>query len=506
MSGTVGRPPNELLSLGAPAGGANTEQQKLGVSAPCAFAGELPQGGGEGTGKDELKTQFTTREGTYKVLTLSEYSRPNRVGYSSSQSNSPVKVSFVSLPDAAGTEDRICFNVGRELYVYMYRGVKKAADLSKPVDKRVYKGTYPTCHDFHPSATPDGGLLLLVGFSAGQVQLIDPVKKELSRLYNDERFIDKTRVTCLKWLPNSNSLFLVSHASGQLYVYKEDLPCGSTPPHYQLFKQGDGFSVFTCKTKSTRNPLYRWVVGDGALHEFAFSPCARYLATASQDGFLRIFCYDTMDLVGLVRSYFGGLLCVCWSPDGKYVVAGGEDDLVTVWSFHDKRVVARGQGHRSWVQGVAFDACLEGGHASGDCPADTSYRFGSVGQDTQLCLWDLTEDVLKQPRAPRASLLLTGNSSPNAAGAPQAAQQQARQQQQQTRANNTSTVGPHQRLVGSPACPRLDEVPMLEPHICKKVAPERLTALVFREDCLVTACQEGYVCTWARPGRASTVV
>lgn len=484
------------------------------VRASCC-AGEMAAC--EGGGKDELKTQFTTREGTYKVLSLSEYSRPNRVGYSSSQSNSPVKVSFVSLADAAGTEDRICFNVGRELYVYMYRGIKKAADLSKPVDKRVYKGTYPTCHDFHPATTAEGGLLLLVGFSAGQVQLIDPVKKELSRLYNDERFIDKTRVTCLKWLPNSNSLFLVSHASGQLYVYKEDLPCGSTPPHYQLFKQGDGFSVFTCKTKSTRNPLYRWVVGDGALHEFAFSPCARYLATVSQDGFLRVFCYDTMDLVGLVRSYFGGLLCVCWSPDGKYVVAGGEDDLVTVWSFHDKRVVARGQGHRSWVQGVAFDSCLEGsGHASGDCPpVDTSYRFGSVGQDTQLCLWDLTEDVLKQPRAPRASLLLAGGNSPNAAGAqqPQAPQQQQTTQQtkqqatQTTRSANAATVGSaHQKLVGSPACPRLDEVPMLEPHICKKVAPERLTALVFREDCLVTACQEGYVCTWARPGRASTVV
>lgn len=450
----------------------------------------------EGSGKDDLKTQFTTREGTYKVLTLSEYSRPNRVGYQS-QSNTPVKVSFVSQTDSSGTEDRICFNVGRELYVYMYKGTKKAADLSKPVDKRVYKGTYPTCHDFHPSPTSDGGLLLLVGFSAGQVQLIDPIKKELSRLYNDERLIDKTRVTCLKWLPNSPTMFLVSHSSGQLYVYKEDLPCGSTPPHYQLFKQGDGFSVFTCKTKSTRNPLYRWVIGEGALHEFAFSPCARHLATASQDGFLRIFSYDTMDLVGLVRSYFGGLLCTCWSPDGKYVVAGGEDDLVTVWSFQDKRVVARGQGHRSWVQGVAFDGCLEGNNASGDC-RDTSYRFGSVGQDTQLCLWDLTEDVLKQPRA-RTSVLLN---SPAGAGS-----------REVKRAKNGTAGGRKDgdaasrvTLVGTPACPRLDEVPMLEPHICKKVAPERLTALVFREDCMVTACQEGYVCTWARPGRASTVV
>jgi uncharacterized membrane protein YcgQ (UPF0703/DUF1980 family) len=29
-------------------------------------------------------------------------------------------------------------------------------------------------------------LMLLIGFTAGQVQLIDPIKKELSKLYNDE--------------------------------------------------------------------------------------------------------------------------------------------------------------------------------------------------------------------------------------------------------------------------------------------------------------------------------
>ena len=28
----------------------------------------------------------------------------------------------------------------------------------------------------------------------------------------------------------------------------------------------------------------------------------------------------------------------------------------------------------------------------------------------------------------------------------------------------------------------------------------RLTSLVFKEECIVTACQDGYVCTWARPG------
>ena len=186
------------------------------------------------------------------------------------------------------------------------------------------------------------------------------------------------------------------------------------------------------------------------------------------------------------------------SPDGRYLVLGGEDDLVTVYSFHERRVVVRGQGHKSWVSMVSFDvyniaydalpdgldfsgsddesqSCSGGGpgainspstahrtplgeqgpggggptlhtHAGGitrqsgrsgqgssrcgvspgvtevasgatdqdngvmspgelhghpaasntGAGAVTCYRFGSVGQDTLICLWDLTEDVLKR--------------------------------------------------------------------------------------------------------------
>jgi hypothetical protein len=55
----------------------------------------------------------------------------------------------------------------------------------------------------------------------------------------------------------------------------------------------------------------------------------------AQDGLLRVFHYDSMELVGAARSYFGGLLCAAWSPDGKYIVAGGEDDLVTVYRYQE---------------------------------------------------------------------------------------------------------------------------------------------------------------------------
>jgi len=625
-----------------------------------------------GGGRDELKTQFMTREGTYHLMTLAEYSRPNRVGYANQASNcnAPVKVSFVN----SGTEDngseKIAFNYGRELFVYSYRGVRKAADLTKPIDKRVYKGTCPTCHDFGPPGCLKNEnaevIPLLVGFSGGQIQLIDPARKELSRLYNEERMIDKTRVSCLKWAPGRNDTFLVSHASGQLYTYQADLECGNLPPQFQFHKGGDGFTGYTCKTKASRNPVYRCSIGSGPINEFVFSPCGAYIAVVSQDGMLRVFHFDTMELVGSARSYFGGLLCVCWSPDGKYIVAGGEDDLVTVYSFHDRRVVVRGQGHRSWVSVVSFDVYNlaygevpdgldfsgsddEGGcnppsinspstlhrpltdsqgptlhtHAGGisrqsgkqsrsaftevnsslgdqsalpSIPnssgspdhsvnhaatqsAVTCYRFGSVGQDTLICLWDLTEDFLKKSAANHRSkvglaksersgtmshsnsvtskdsgLAVTDNSSSNhSSGASSSGSTDTgkasstsslthklaslgignkegkaekehkrtfslpgRSQGNKERQKEAVVKSKDSRInkdvtqlnsdtgvngLGWAGCPRLCETPLLEPVVVKKIAHERLTSLVFKEECIVTACQDGYVCTWARPGR-----
>lgn len=80
----------------------------------------------EGGGKDDLKTHFVTREGLYKLMPLSEYSKPTRVGYNG-QANPPVKVSFVNVDDGSSSPDRLCFNVGRELYVYVYKGVRKVS-------------------------------------------------------------------------------------------------------------------------------------------------------------------------------------------------------------------------------------------------------------------------------------------------------------------------------------------------------------------------------------------
>jgi WD40 repeat protein len=94
-------------------------------------------------------------------------------------------------------------------------------------------------------------------------------------------------------------------------------------------------------------------------------------------------------LLGLYNAYYGGFTCVCWSPDGKYVLTGGQDDLISIWYPQETTLIARCQGHQSWVTSVAFDPwrCDE-----------KNYRFGSVGEDCRLCLWDFNVGMLHKPK------------------------------------------------------------------------------------------------------------
>uniref|UniRef100_A0A8C7JDE9 DM1 locus, WD repeat containing n=1 Tax=Oncorhynchus kisutch TaxID=8019 RepID=A0A8C7JDE9_ONCKI len=586
----------------------------------------LKMAGDGGALKDinEIKSQFRTREGFYKLLTLSDSQQrgglprglsagttvgpgggpgsipgggvgvvqgPGAASCNAAANSSPagflppVRVSMVKLQpeDPSEESERVCFNIGRELYFYTYTNIKK-------------------------------------------------------------RMIDKSKVTCLKWLPKSENLFLASYASGHLYLYNVEHPCGTAAPQYSLLRQGEGFAVYACKTKTPRNPLLRWAVGNGGLNEFAFSPDGVHVACVGQDGCLRVFHFDSMELQGVMKSYFGGLLCVSWSPDGKYLATGGEDDLVTVWSFTESRVVARGHGHKSWVNVVAFDPFttslgdeepmelsgseedLQQGplhfgrvrtsstlsrlsrHSSKGGSPSVTYRFGSVGQDTQFCLWDLTDDVL-YPRLPLSRALTNtfgptipssvsgtinnttgggsggvvggveghhhpttnphqpptmplplprslsrsnslphpavanvskgqstteggggsggGNVTPFSIGRFATLSLQERKSDKSggsgvggekehkryhslgniSKSNDKINVAPRSsrldaaKVLGTTLCPRMHEVPLLEPLVCKKIAHERLTVLVFMDDCIITACQEGLICTWARPGK-----
>lgn len=375
--------------------------------------------------------------------------------------------------DGKGTY--LIFNVGDTVFISDLNSQDK-----DPIKSIHFSNSNPVCHAFDPEAKD--GHDLIIGLYSGDVysvslrqQLQDFGKKLVAaHHYNKDGAVNNSRCTSISWVPEGDGTFVVAHADGNLYVYEKNKD-GAADSSFPVIKDQSQFSV--AHTRSSKsNPIARWHICQGSVNSITFSAEGTYLATVGRDGYLRVFDYSKEQLICGGKSYYGALLCCAWSTDGKYILAGGEDDLVQVWSMDDRKVVAWGEGHGSWVSGVAFDSFWSA-PTSDDTGENVMYRFGSVGQDAQLLLWDLVMDELVVPlrRPPGGSPTFSTGS-------------------QSSHWDSVCPVGTLQ-----PA-PSMRDVPKLSPLVVHRVHSEPLSGLIFTQESVLTVCREGHVKIWMRPG------
>ncbi|SCV69072.1 BQ2448_2092 [Microbotryum intermedium] len=305
---------------------------------------------------------------------------------------------------------------------------------------RVMFSIAPTCVDVDRHTASHSQLDVLVGFCNGDIFWFDPFLAKYTRL-NKGGIITSSSITSIQWLPpssaystseNHSNLFLTSHADGTLLVWDKDREDWSgfvpTPVPTGLNLRSvhgvgaasgkendwDGAQIkhapsdagdlaglgdiivsrpapFDKKGQATKlNPVSHWRVSRKAINAFAFSPDLQLCATVGNDGCLRIINAAEEKLLDTFASYFGALNCVSWSADGRFVVTGGQDDLCTIYAPLEQRLVARCQGHSSWVSGVAWDPWRSD---------ERTMRFASVGEDCKLVLWDLSSAALTRPKS-----------------------------------------------------------------------------------------------------------
>ncbi|GAB2223236.1 hypothetical protein Droror1_Dr00017374 [Drosera rotundifolia] len=181
---------------------------------------------------------------------------------------------------------------------------------------------------------------------------------------------------------------------------------------------------------------------------------------------------------------------IAWIPgaDGAFIVAHADGNMFVYEKGRD------GTGDSSFpmvkdasqfclthaksskVSAVAFDPYWS--PPSSDGAEETiMYRFGSVGQDTQLLLWDFSMDEIVVPlrRCP------PGGSPTYSTGS------------QSSHWDNVIPLGTLQ------PSPKVRDVPKLSPLVAHRVYSEPLSGLIFTEDSVLTACREGHIKVWMRP-------
>ncbi|CEG70312.1 hypothetical protein RMATCC62417_06232 [Rhizopus microsporus] len=345
----------------------------------------------------------------------------------------------------------------------------------EPLSRTVFTRACPTSHDVNLLTRAADQLDLIIGFTSGDIIWFDPLCNKYGRI-NKGGIMNSTSITMIKWLQGYDNLFMASFQDGSIMIFdkdKEDELFHPDPIPNVKDKKLFKISKHPPKIASKCNPVSHWKLSYQSITAFAFSPDCQHVAIVGLDGLLRIVNILHESLNDVYESYYGGLFCVAWSPDGRYIITGGQDDLVTIWAFKEQRIIARCQGHHSWVRGVAFDPwrCDE-----------KVYRFASVGEDAKLILWDFSVSALHKPKT-KAGNRNRGTSVSSVNSPP------------------LSSILATIQDKGPVIHPVLSktEVAFLQPTVIRTIHSDPCVGIYFREDAIVTTDKRGRINIWQRP-------
>lgn len=270
----------------------------------------------------------------------------------------------------------------------------------------------PTCHELCLSASEDT-VLAIIGFANGEVLVHrDPLRSTdggyecigvPSPLASAADQPKQVMVMALA-VTSGRDRLITARGNGSIYIHA--LPTG-----LGAYK---GQTVLLAQIPSQ--------VGITSV-----SVWQHLLACTSRDGMLRLYAIPDRDgrveqsmvnsryePLAAARSHYGALLCAAWSPDGRFLATGGEDDTLTIWRVPESasevlQWIVRGRGHSSFVTSLCWFPTEH--LAWDDLPADSPerdwslagalrsqlYHLASVGQDGNLCIWELDLDALPAP-------------------------------------------------------------------------------------------------------------
>ena len=125
------------------------------------------------------------------------------------------------------------------------------------------------------------------------------------------------------------------------------------PDGTRLATAGDD-GILRMWTVPSGRPLFELAGHDEALQGAAFSPDGRLLVTASDDATARVWDLRRRRQTGALIGHRGSVLAASFRSDGRLVATGGADGTVRLWAPPDRPLVELRTGNRERVRDIRF--------------------------------------------------------------------------------------------------------------------------------------------------------
>ncbi|ETW03411.1 hypothetical protein, variant [Aphanomyces invadans] len=246
---------------------------------------------------------------------------------------------------SSSSDTFILHNFREFLFLYPFDNMETAVDIMRFTH-------IPICHDFRVPMLPVQPTNLVVALASCDILVFDPLHGlDTSSHHNRNGGVCSSPIAAAKWVQQSHTEFAVAHENGAIYVYDHTFQDESSYDSMDIEQPEAEFTLLKQREDRT-NPVACWHVSSQAIYDLAFSPNGKYMACVGKTGALTVFQYHMQRKIAMMQSHFGALTCLSWSPNSLYIVTGGQDDLVTLWSLQHNSALARCEGHESWVKTV----------------------------------------------------------------------------------------------------------------------------------------------------------